>query len=562
MSGITRRGFVKGAALAPLALTPFTSVAQQAATPERFDIVVAGAGHNSLVCAAYLAKAGYKILVLEGRPTIGGGCKTAEVCMRGFKEDLCSSVHAGIQSNPLLRDNELNLRDYGLEYIDPDPVMYTQFSDGSSIALWRDLDRTCAEYARISKKDAETFRRLVAEYKAYTEAMAANRSAAPGSNASGGPATGIPRGGIWQRRLAMSGYDLVRELFEDDRIRAFHLAAGHFSAVPGGDPGTGGQAFSLIGQQISGRPIPKGGSGMLSVALGRFLEAHNAVVLTNKPVTQFMIEGGKCVGVRCADGSSYRAEKAVVSTIHIKHLVDMAPRDLWGEEFLEGVRLFQPEHAMFSFHYATKEPPKYPLASGGTISTCEAVFMSSPERILRLSYDNARGEVNLDDPPPLQVVSATVPDPSRAPAGFHTLKLEGTLPYALKEGPKHWDNIKDDVAEGLLNYLRRFAPNLTPDKILAKFLESPLDIERMNPAMWRGSAHHGANNPAQTGAMRPVPGWAQYRMPISGLYQTGACTAPGGSVTGMPGRNAATVILKDFGTSIEEVVRKNANRAS
>jgi phytoene dehydrogenase-like protein len=535
-------------------------MAQRAAPAERFDIVVAGAGHNSLVCAAYLAKAGYKVLVLEGRPTIGGGCKTAEVCLRGFKEDLCSSVHSGIQSNPLLRDNELNLRDYGLEYIDPDPILYTQFADGSSIALWKDLDRTCAEYARISKKDAETYRRLFAEFKAYSEAAAANRSGAPGSNAAG--AASIPHSGVWQRRFAMSGYDLVRELFEDDRIRTFHLGVGHFSAIPGGDPGTGGQAFSVIGQQANGRPIPKGGSGMLSVALGRFLEAHNAVVLTNKPVTEFIIEGGKCVGVRCADGSSYRAEKAVVSTIHIKHLVDMAPSDLWGEDFLEGVRLFQPEHAMFSFHYATTEPPKYRLASGGTISTCEAIFMSSPERILRLGYDNARGIVDMDDPPPLQIVSATVPDPSRAPAGFHTLKLEGTMPYALKEGPQHWDNIKDEVAEGFLNYLRRFAPNLTPDKFLGKFLESPLDIERMNPAMWRGSAHHGASNAAQSGAMRPVPGWAQYRMPISGLYQTGACTAPGGSITGMPGRNAATVMLKDFGTSIEEVVGKNANKTS
>ena len=560
MSGITRRGFVKGAALAPLALTPFSSMAQQAAPAERFDIVVAGAGHNSLVCAAYLSKAGYKVLVLEGRPTIGGGCKTAEVCLRGFKEDLCSSVHSGIQSNPLLRDNELNLRDYGLEYIDPDPILYTQFADGSSIALWKDLDRTCAEYARISKKDAETYRRLFAEFKAYSEAAAANRSGAPGSSAAG--AASIPHSGVWQRRFAMSGYDLVRELFEDDRIRTFHLGVGHFSAIPGGDPGTGGQAFSVIGQQVNGRPIPKGGSGMLSVALGRFLEAHNAVVLTNKPVTEFIIEGGKCVGVRCADGSSYRAEKAVVSTIHIKHLVDMAPSDLWGEDFLEGVRLFQPEHAMFSFHYATTEPPKYRLASGGTISTCEAIFMSSPERILRLGYDNARGIVDMDDPPPLQIVSATVPDPSRAPAGFHTLKLEGTLPYALKEGPQHWDNIKDEVAEGFLNYLRRFAPNLTPDKFLGKFLESPLDIERMNPAMWRGSAHHGASNAAQSGAMRPVPGWAQYKMPIPGLYQTGACTAPGGSITGLPGRNAATVMLKDFGTSIEEVVGKNTNKIS
>lgn len=547
MSEMTRRGFVKGAALAPLALGPLSSVAQQTATAEKFDVVVAGAGHNSLICAAYLAKAGYKVLVLEGRPTIGGGCKTAEVCLRGFKEDLCSTVHGGIQSNPLLRNNELKLADYGLEYIDPDPVMHSQFTDGSSLSVWRDLNRTIEEYARISKKDAETFRRLSAEYKEYTQATTASRG--------GDKSVKVPMSGVWQRRAAMSGYELVKELFVDERIQGFHLAVGHFGGVPGGDPGTGAQAWSIVAQQINGRPIPKGGSGMLTVALGRFLEAHNAVILTNKPVTELVIENGKCIGVRCADGSSYRAEKAVVSTIHIKHLVDMAPRDLWGEEFLEGVKLFQPEHAMFQFHYATSEAPKFPLSTGGTISPCEAAILPKPERILRLTYDDACGEVKLDDPP-LQVVCPSVADPTRAPAGFHTLKLEGELPYALKEGPEHWDVIKEEVAEGMFNYLRRFAPNLAPDKILGKFIESPLDIERMNPAMWRGSAHHGANNAAQSGAMRPVPGWSQYRMPIPGLYQTGACTAPGGSITGVPGRNAASVLLKELGTSIEEVVKK------
>jgi phytoene dehydrogenase-like protein len=548
---MTRRGFVKGAALAPLALTPLTSVAQEAAkTADHFDVVVAGAGHNSLICAAYLAKAGYKVLVLEGRPTIGGGCKTAEVCLRGFKEDLCSTAHTGIQQNPLLRDNELHLRDYGLEYMDPDPIMHSQFTDGTSLTVWQDLDRTCEEYARISKKDAETFRRLHAEFKAYTAATAANRAGAAGDKA-----VKIPQSGVWQRRFAMSGYSLVRELFDDQRIQGFHMAVGHFGGVPGGDPGTGAQAISTIPMQISGRPIPKGGSGMLTVALGRFIEAHNGVILANKPVTELIIESGKCVGVRCADGSTYRAEKAVVSTIHIKHLIDMAPKELWGDEFLAGVRLFQPEIAMFQFHYATSEAPKFPLMSGGTISPCEAAILPKPERILRLTYDDALGEVHLDDPP-LQVVCPTVADPTRAPAGFHTLKLEGQFPYALKEGPQHWDVIKDEVAEGMLNYLRRFAPNLTPDKILAKFIESPLDIERMNPAMWRGSAHHGANNAAQNAATRPVAGWTQYRMPIPGLYQTGACTAPGGSISGVPGRNAASVLLKEFGTSLEEVVKK------
>lgn len=302
--------------------------------------------------------------------------------------------------------------------------------------------------------------------------------------------------------------------------------------------------------------------GTLSVALGRFIEDHNGVVLTNKPVTQLMIENNKCVGVDCMDGSSYRAEKSVISTIHVKNLVNMAPRELWGDEFLEGIDLYQPEHAMLSLHYATKEPPKYPLPGGGTISTCEAAIAPRLNYYLEMDLIEARGEVHLDDPPGLQIVSPSVADPSRAPAGFHTVKIESNLPYALKEGPKHWDNIKDEVADGLLNHLRKFAPNLTPDKFLGKFIESPLDIERMNPSMWRGSTHGGAMIPSQMGSLRPVPGWGNYRMPIGGLYQTGACTAPGGAVTGMPGRNAASVILKDFGTSLEEVVAKKSGKSS
>jgi phytoene dehydrogenase-like protein len=141
---------------------------------------------------------------------------------------------------------------------------------------------------------------------------------------------------------------------------------------------------------------------------------------------------------------------------------------------------------------------------------------------------------------------------------MHTVKVVGYQPYHLKDGPQHWDAIKQQVSDANLNYLRRFSPNLTEDKILARTIESPLDLERMNPHNWHGSCHGGAQNPAQSGAMRPVPGWAQHRMPIPGLYQTGSTTHPGGSVTGAPGRNAAMVMLKDFGTSIEEVVKKKA----
>ena len=538
VKAVSRRNFIKGAALCSVSLNAvaFQKIFRNETV---FDFVVAGAGHNSLITAAYLSKAGFSVLVLEGRPTIGGGCKTAEVCMPGFKEDLCSSVHGFIQSNPLLRDNELKLNEYGLEYIDPDPIMHISFLDKASITMWKDSERTCAEYAKYSRKDADTFRRLMAENKAYKAARKANIR--------------IPGSDVWRRRFAMSGYDLVKATFESDYIRSFHLGVGRFSSIPAGHPNTGKQLFSAINIQASGRPMPVGGSGMLPIALMRVIEGYGGVILTNMPVAQLIIENGKCRGVECRDGSRYRAHKGVISTIHIKHLVQMAPKQLWGDDFVENVRLMQPEHAMFVFHYATSEPPKYELADGSTISPAESVLMANPERILRSDFEHATGEVNLTDLP-LQIVCPSIADSTRAPAGYHTLKLEGNLPYALKQGPQHWDNIKQRVATSVFENFREFCPNLTEDKILGKFIQSPLDIERMNPAMWRGSVHAAAYGAAQSGDMRPVPGWAQYRMPIPGLYQTGSCTAPGGSVTGQPGRNAAGVILEDHGSSIAAAV--------
>jgi phytoene dehydrogenase-like protein len=184
---------------------------------------------------------------------------------------------------------------------------------------------------------------MVAQYKAYTAATRALAEAQTGA------VFNIPMSGVWKRRFAMSGYQLACDLFESDEMRRASLMCGHLGSVPPSDPDTGGQAYSLVNFRLFGRVIPKGGSGTLTVALGRFIEARGGVVLTNKPVTELIVESGRCTGVRCADGDTFRAEKAVVSTIHIKHLVDMAPTALWGQEFLEGVELFQPEHAISAF---------------------------------------------------------------------------------------------------------------------------------------------------------------------------------------------------------------------
>jgi len=181
--------------------------------------------------------------------------------------------------------------------------------------------------------------------------------------------------------------------------------------------------------------------------------------------------------------------------------------------------------------------------------------MATATRALRMGYDYARGEVNVEDPV-LLAVCPTVADHGRAPAGKHTVKVIGFQPYDLAQGPRHWDEIKEQVSQANLSYLRRFATNLTDDKILARVVESPLDLERMNPHNWRGSCHGGAQSAAQSANMRPVPGWAAHRMPIAGLYQTGSTTHPGGSISAGPGRNAAAVMLKDFGMSLDEVVAK------
>src|SRR5258708_30301801 len=171
--------------------------------------------------------------------------------------------------------------------------------------------------------------------------------------------------------------------------------------------------------------------------------------------------------------------------------------------------------------------------------------MATPERGLRVSYDFGLRNVNVEDPP-LLIVCSTVADASRAPAGMHENKMVGEQHYELKEGPEHWDKIKNEVSDANLKHLRKFDPNLTDDKILARIVESPLDLERMNAHNWHGTCHGGAQNAAQSGGLRPVPGWAQHRMPIAGLYQTGAATYPGGAGSGGPGVKSSAGMVDEF----------------
>jgi phytoene dehydrogenase-like protein len=526
---------------------------------DEYDIVIAGAGHNSLICGAYLAKAGLRVQVLEAREIIGGNTITEELTVPGFLHDSCSSAHALFQVSPTMRNNELELDRYGLEYLRPDPVATMPFEDGSSITQWLDIERTVAEFAKFGKRDGEAYRRLIAEYDSVKKTFNQNTYTPVGYGPDIEDALlARPDGATWLRRYRQSALEVINDYFEDDHCRTFMLWLAFMTIQPVDRPYTGRLAYAIAnGRQYNSWATPVGGSGALPKALKALIEDHGGAVLPGKSVMQLIIGNGRCVGVETEDGETYRSRKAVVSTVHIKHLIDMAPEAAWGEVFTRGVGEWQPGFTLFAAHYALNEPPLYPIGDGRRAAVACGIGGNS-DNMLRLMSDIRRGRIHQDDPS-LLVVCSTVADSTRAPAGKHTLKVLSFFPYELCEGgPSRWDDIKDAVAQRNLDHLRKFVPNLTDDVILGKHIESPLDLERRNRHNWHGSCHGGDLSPAQYGHLRPVAGWASHRMPIPGLYQTGATTHPGGSVSGGPGRNAAWVVLDDLGMSLDAVIAKKA----
>ncbi|HVB44772.1 MAG TPA: NAD(P)/FAD-dependent oxidoreductase [Streptosporangiaceae bacterium] len=518
---------------------------------ETFDVVVAGAGHNSLVAAAYLARAGLSCLVLEAQQTIGGDTSSQELTLPGFWHDSCSTAHNLIQASPMLRDDELGLAAHGLEYLHPDPVVHLPFPDGTGLTMWRDEDRTCAEFAKFSAADADAYRQMMADYRRIAPDVGRARYTPLGFGENTAAALARqPDGSRWLRRNAMSAWEVIAAEFSDEHTRAFMLWMSFMTMQPPERPGTGLLAYSLAyGRQQHSWTLPRGGSAALPRALASVITSHGGVIATGARVSELVIEGGRCTGVRTESGESYLAREAVLSSIHVKHLVRMAPADAWGEDFRYGVATWQPGISMFVSHYATTEPPRY-AADGGVVTPVASGAPQSAERMLALATDFRAGRIGTDDPV-LLVLCPTVADPSRAPGGAHTLKVVGFQPYELAAGPEQWDQRKAEVSRANLAELRKYAPNLTDETILAAAVKSPLDLERMNEHNWHGSCHGGDAGPAQSGELRPVPGWACHRMPVPGLYQTGATTHPGGSVSGAPGRNAAVVMLADLGRSIQ-----------
>jgi phytoene dehydrogenase-like protein len=526
------------------------------------DEVVAGAGHNSLITAAYLTLAGRRCRVLDARATPGGGVASEELLLPGFKLDSCSTGHTLIQTNPLLVDDELGLiADHGLTYIRPDPVAHVVFPDGQSLTMWLDLERTCEEIARFSRADEQAYRRLLTEYDAVKDVFNRQRFTPVGF----GPRfeellQGRAGEARWRRRAAMSAWAVIRHEFESRHVRAFMVWMAFQTGQPVDSAGSGPLAYSIIfGRQRRSWTIPQGGSGELARALVEVIERGGGEVICDTRVVELIVDDGRCTGVVTEDGARHVAREAVVSTIHVKDLIQMAPDAVWDDDFRYGIDTYEPGVSAFATHYATTEPPRYPTRDGELLEVVSAGVAGWPEDVLRMGRDVCEGRL-VHDGAWLLFPAPSVADPSRAPAGHHTVKILGMQPYDPGGGPGEWERLREAIAGEHLAHLRRAAPNLVDETILAELIVSPVDLERTNPHMWHGTFHGGDRSLANSGGLRPAPGWAQHRMPIPGLYQTGGTTHPGGSVTGGPGRNAAIVMLSDLGEDLDAVVERSRGR--
>jgi phytoene dehydrogenase-like protein len=518
---------------------------------DRFDGIVIGSGPNGLTTAAYLARAGFRVGVVERNPVAGGGASTAEVTLPGFHHNLHSNFHA-IGAGPVVRD--LELERHGLRYLYPEVQHTFLFRDATSICLYADVDRTVTSIARFSKRDARRYRQLHEQFGsgpmgAFLRSSLFMPPLSDDELAERVVAIDPVLGREYLRYRGLSLYRAVDEAFMHDRVRTVIKLHCHGSAYQDA-PGTGHFVLRIVARSgWSGLAV--GGSAALAASFVAALEVWDGVVLAGRGVTRINIEDGTATGVVLDDGSHLRASRFVVSSLDPAGTLALTGEAAMGADIAAGMRRYrQAAWSLATLHLALAEPPRYRAAdSDPDVAKAYGVYFGadSSEELARSFADIAQDRL----PERFSGNGAcnTLFDPTQAPAGRHAAFWWPFAPYAMDgSGPTAWDVGGDEIGDRILGEWADYAPNLArPGVVLAHHLFTPLDIERHIPNMVRGSHHGGAYTRGQIDGSRPTLELAHYRTPIAGLYLTGAATHPGGSVNGAPGYNTANAIMDDLG---------------
>jgi phytoene dehydrogenase-like protein len=516
-----------------------------------YDAIIVGGGHNGLTCAGYLQRAGLRVLVLERRPIVGGAVCTEEV-IPGYKIDVGSSAHIMIHLTPIVRD--LELERYGLEYIDMDPYAFYPLLDGSgAIGLYRDVDRTCQSIARVAPRDAENYRRFVDYWRPLNEAIFETFLNPPsvaqlfGRMAGAQLRAGRGFGALESVRRLVAPYgQLIAETFESEPMRAFMAWLGAQSGPPPDEIASGDHFGWYAMMHLSGAKHPRGGSGMLTQAMARSLEAAGGAVRLDAPVRRILVQGRRAHGVETEDGMRYSAP-LVISNAHVwTTLLELVGEQHLAPAFAARVRNIRVGNGFgMTVRCAAEELPDYAGApSGGRPHESHhglQMLCPSLDYLRRAFADYSRGRPSSE--PAVIAMTFSAIDPDVAPRGKHTLFLWAQyFPYELADRAR-WDGIREQVADNVLEVLYRYAPNMR-GKIIDRFIQTPLDLER-RLGLPRGNVMHVEMSFDQMFFFRPLPELASYRTPIRGLYLTGASMHPGGGVFGASGYNTAQVILGD-----------------
>jgi phytoene dehydrogenase-like protein len=503
--------------------------------PATVDVVVVGAGHNGLACAAYLSLAGLEVAVLEAAGQVGGDTRTEQLTLPGFAHDTCASAHVLIQSNPMIRDDELGLLSgYGLRYLHTDPAVVLPQADGDVLVMHRDLDATADEIARFSGRDSAELTTMITE---WTGGMAA---------AHGRWSSNLPLGdtGAAQRYRALrrgSAWDVVHRRFSHPTVRSFVLWLAMATIQDPRRPGTGFLPSSLTAGRLSfGWATPVGGSQALPDALTALVRANGGAVVCSTPVDRIEIGGGRASAVLTSHGGRVKARHAVVSSAHLARLADMLDGVATPPDLAEARERWRPGLSVFAVHAALRADLEYASPAGPLRSP--AAGLGGTAGMARQIDAHHHGQADATDPW-LLVVGQSAVDPGRAPEGCGTFKILTIAPYQLSDG-RDWADAKDGYACALVDLVRARAGGPAAEDILALRAESPVDIARHNVHNVGGSCHGGEFLAPDGGV---IPGWPTYPTSVPGLFLTGATTHPGGSVSGRPGRNAARAVLLALG---------------